>query len=214
MERILIIAPHPDDEVFGCAGLIQHCLQQNKIVNVVVLTDGDAAYPESLIAKDLLASKRRELTFDAAKILRLPTKNIHFLHWEDGKINVNTKKIDELQQIINDLKPDAIFTPHPFEAWNDHIATTEIVQKLFPSEKIYYYCVWLWYSMPTSKIRLLNWKKSLLLRMNCDEHITKKQAIEAYIQPKTAFGQSFSGVLPGLFIKGNQWNKELYFKIK
>lgn len=40
-DRILIIAPHPDDEVLACGGLIQHALKAGAAVRVVYLTHGD-----------------------------------------------------------------------------------------------------------------------------------------------------------------------------
>lgn len=39
---LLVLAPHPDDEVLGFAGLIDAYRRQGKPVEVVVLTDGDA----------------------------------------------------------------------------------------------------------------------------------------------------------------------------
>lgn len=40
-DRILILAPHPDDETIGCAGLIQRALKTGAEVKVVYLTSGD-----------------------------------------------------------------------------------------------------------------------------------------------------------------------------
>ncbi|MEQ2008005.1 MAG: PIG-L family deacetylase [Limisphaerales bacterium] len=41
---VLVIAPHPDDEVIGCAGVMLQALEQKKRVGVVVITSGDG-YP-------------------------------------------------------------------------------------------------------------------------------------------------------------------------
>ena len=41
-DGLLVLAPHPDDEVLGFAGLIDAYLEQGKPVEVVVTTDGDA----------------------------------------------------------------------------------------------------------------------------------------------------------------------------
>jgi LmbE family N-acetylglucosaminyl deacetylase len=41
-DQLLVLAPHPDDEVLGFAGLITAYLEQGKPVEVVVVTDGDA----------------------------------------------------------------------------------------------------------------------------------------------------------------------------
>jgi len=40
-DRVLIFAPHPDDETIGCAGIIQQALKAGADVHVVYLTNGD-----------------------------------------------------------------------------------------------------------------------------------------------------------------------------
>ncbi|MCS7273556.1 MAG: PIG-L family deacetylase [Fimbriimonadales bacterium] len=51
-DRILIIAPHPDDEVLGCGGLIATAAQQGIPVRVVYLTCGDGfAAAAALVAR-------------------------------------------------------------------------------------------------------------------------------------------------------------------
>src|SRR5499427_9522899 len=40
-ESIVIFAPHPDDEVIGCAGIIMQALARGARVKVVDITSGD-----------------------------------------------------------------------------------------------------------------------------------------------------------------------------
>src|SRR3979409_162659 len=42
-ERLLVLAPHPDDEVIGCGGLVALPLRENRPLHVVVATDGAQA---------------------------------------------------------------------------------------------------------------------------------------------------------------------------
>src|SRR5664280_423910 len=39
-DRVLIFAPHPDDETIATAGVIRYCLENNIPVSVVVVTNG------------------------------------------------------------------------------------------------------------------------------------------------------------------------------
>ena len=48
-ESLLIIAPHPDDEVIGCAGLIQRSLNKGNDVYVIILTGGEASHRKKRI---------------------------------------------------------------------------------------------------------------------------------------------------------------------
>ena len=49
--RLLVIAPHPDDEVLGAGGLMQRVKAGGGAVRVVYLTDGDG-YPEGVKKED------------------------------------------------------------------------------------------------------------------------------------------------------------------
>ena len=46
-DRVLVLAPHPDDEVIGCAGVIQRAVAMSLPLRVVFLTYGDAAVIDS-----------------------------------------------------------------------------------------------------------------------------------------------------------------------
>src|SRR2546423_8928728 len=49
--RLLVISPHPDDEVLGTGGLMQHVHSVGGVIRVVYLTDGDG-YPEGVKFED------------------------------------------------------------------------------------------------------------------------------------------------------------------
>lgn len=93
---ILIIAPHPDDAVLCCAGLIQQSISHGKTVRVVNITDGDG-YQEaaaSLSRKPTsattptdmlrLGKTRRKEEIQALSHLGIPKTQIVFLGYPDG----------------------------------------------------------------------------------------------------------------------------------
>src|SRR2546427_801947 len=47
--RIVIVAPHPDDEILGCASLLRRCAQQGLPCLVISVTDGGASHPGSTL---------------------------------------------------------------------------------------------------------------------------------------------------------------------
>src|SRR5258708_3020411 len=42
-EQLLVLAPHPDDEVIGCGGVVARHLRDGRRVQVIVATDGAEA---------------------------------------------------------------------------------------------------------------------------------------------------------------------------
>jgi LmbE family N-acetylglucosaminyl deacetylase len=96
---ILIIAPHPDDETLGTAGVIMQALAQNKEVVVAVLTNGDGyalaastitgVAQENLSTREfeILAKTRQQWLKSSLALIDFPEKNLHFLAYPDGGLS-------------------------------------------------------------------------------------------------------------------------------
>ncbi|MCU1385515.1 MAG: LmbE family protein, partial [Acidobacteria bacterium] len=92
--RLLVIAPHPDDEVLGAGGLMQRVHATGGAVRVVYLTDGDG-YPEGVkeedhiqtpTAKDYLGYGKQRRREARAALVRLGLADAFqtFLGFPDG----------------------------------------------------------------------------------------------------------------------------------
>lgn len=96
-ERILIVAPHPDDESLAPAGLIQEALSKNIPVHVVMMTTGDGYKHATQLNLNVdnpqpedyrtLAGIRRGETLAAMNILGLKDSDVTFLTFNDGSVN-------------------------------------------------------------------------------------------------------------------------------
>lgn len=85
-DRILVIAPHPDDEVLAAGGLINKAVKENIPVYVVVMTCGDAEGKlgkKNIINPVRLGYLRHQETINAAKKLGLPENHVIFLGFPD-----------------------------------------------------------------------------------------------------------------------------------
>lgn len=213
-DKVLIVAPHPDDEVLGCSGLIQRLLREGKQVDVVILSGGGKSHADCCkIDEATLIESRRNLSRKAAKVLGLPLENLHFLDYPDGSIAFDCSETDHLKKLIKTLQPKAIFVPHKGEGWSDHLEAGRIVWALvgkMSGISLYEYCVWFWYY----NVWNIDRKNAFVLKMTKEEHFRKNEAINAYIYPKAPCGNPWSGVLPSVFVWANRWRKELYFRIK
>ena len=210
---VLVMAPHPDDEVFGCGGLIARLVAEDCIPHVVVLTGGEGSHTAccNTPKADIIAA-RRSLTHKAAGELGLSARYIHELNFADGKISGDRgAEYDKLKQLIAALSPQTILVPHHGEGWPDHLAVRELGIELAPKgTDVYEYCVWFWYY----RQRHLDWKQAYRLKMTSEEHRRKLAAIGAYHNALAPCGKPWVGVLPPLFVKANSADTELYFKIR
>jgi LmbE family N-acetylglucosaminyl deacetylase len=94
--RILVVSPHPDDEVLGAGGLIQMALAQGAQVKVVMLTNGDGQVfvPVALNRgvraglRDFVAygEYRQTETLDALATLGVPAEDVFFLGYPDRSL--------------------------------------------------------------------------------------------------------------------------------
>jgi len=83
--RPLILAPHPDDESIGCGGLIAAACAAGLAPIVVILTDGSASHPDSRrFPPPKLAALRELEALQAARILGLSRRHLHFFRQPDG----------------------------------------------------------------------------------------------------------------------------------
>ncbi|MGN1401603.1 MAG: PIG-L deacetylase family protein [Bacillus sp. (in: firmicutes)] len=111
-ERILIIAPHADDEVLGCGGLIEKACRFNNQVKVVVMAVGNIKHPH----KDEAVSwkvRKKELK-DAMEHLGCEDFQVIY-HDKDALLDTVPKKeiISKIDHLINDFHPTMVFIPLP-----------------------------------------------------------------------------------------------------
>lgn len=210
----IVIAPHPDDEIIGCAGLIRQLLKAGKQLDVVILSGGEKSHSGCCqIDEKTLIEARRNLSRQAAQVVGLPLEHLHFLNYPDGNIAYNHLETNRLKQLITEMRPDTIFIPHKGEGWSDHVEAGRIIKKLTEDctdIQLYEYCVWFWYY----NVWNIDWRNARLVKMSKEEHQCKLKAMDAYITPLAPCGKPWSGVLPKVLVKANQWSKELYFRVR
>lgn len=206
--RVLVVAPHPDDEVLGCGGLIKRLCDRGVFPHVVILTKGEGSHRGCCkVSAEELAKARHGLTLKAAGVLGLPEENIHCLDYADGGIP-DSEHDGKLRRIIDELDSEVVMVPHWGEGWPDHVNAAKLVKGLVSSKvEVYEYCVWMWYY----NIWNLDWRNACKLKMSREEHKAKKRAAHEYVGPTAPCGKPWSGVLPELFLKATIAKSELYF---
>src|SRR5205085_59939 len=123
--KIIVIAPHPDDESIGCGGVLRgHCLRGDRVL-AVFLTSGELGL-KHLPREEAWRIREREAR-QAAKILGLA--EVIFLRRPDWCVGDDVKgNAAALAPILKREAPELIYLPHPAEWHPDHKAALPVVR--------------------------------------------------------------------------------------
>lgn len=121
--RALVLAPHPDDEVIGCGGLIVALLRLQVPVHVVLVTDGSGAGGLSAIE-----AARRPDEFRAAA-QRLGASSLALLGLPDGALTTGVELDTALLRQVRDFAPNWLIAPTVHDAHRDHRRVAEAARQ-------------------------------------------------------------------------------------
>jgi LmbE family N-acetylglucosaminyl deacetylase/GT2 family glycosyltransferase len=121
VDRVLCVAPHPDDEVFGCGGLLAAWVDRGCAVHTLILTCGqqDQSAQAAGEGADLAAQRRQESVRAAAE---LGTPAPSFLDLPDRTLRYDTALVAALSQAIAQHAPQLLLLPSLSEPHPDHQA--------------------------------------------------------------------------------------------
>lgn len=164
---VLVLAPHPDDDVFGCGGLIAHLLEHKARVKVLYFCSGEAGNPEGRIDVDLI-SRRESEAVNALRELGIATPN--FLRGKDNKLVKDQKLWEKAYAEMQLDQPDLVLLPDSQDWHPDHeavYAATMIAYRKLKKHKPKVWSYFVWglntpsYIFPLDK-RLENTKKTAM----------------------------------------------------
>lgn len=92
--RVVVIAPHPDDEVLGAGGLLRQLVGLVADVEVLAVTDGERSHPASVVGSrsHLAAIRRRESLLALSRLCdRAPT--VTRLGLPDGQVGDHVEQL-------------------------------------------------------------------------------------------------------------------------
>ena len=155
-KKVLVIAPHQDDESIGCGGTLAKHTKAGGRLEIAFCTSG--------------GEKRMYEAKDAAKILG--SRINHFLQFDIRSLYRNTSQLAErFTELFNRVKPEILFLPFMIDNHQDHVAISRAFSKAYKTKAVncfvYAYSVW------TTLI------PNIIVDIS-DQWETKKQAIECY----------------------------------
>ena len=180
--RLVVVAPHPDDEVLGCGGLIRLHVQRGGHVLVVAVTDGEASHVGSSRwdRASLSAARRAESELGLARLVDRPIAVMR-LGLPDGDVRANARSVERSLERV--LRPaDVVATTWRCDGHPDHEAIGETTA--FTCQAIG--CrlmeapVWMWHWAHPADSRV-PWGRLRALRLPGDAVAAKVSALAAHV---------------------------------
>jgi LmbE family N-acetylglucosaminyl deacetylase len=114
-QRILVVAPHPDDEAMGCGGTVLLHVQSGDRVCVAIVTDGRMSRVGADAAE--VARLRRSEAGEAARLMRV--ERLEWIGFPEGNWSIPALK-DSLRSLLQELRPDVIYAPSRIDFHPEH----------------------------------------------------------------------------------------------
>jgi len=124
--RVMVVAPHPDDEVAGCAGVILLHQQAGDAVSVVHVTDGRRSRASGLDPENT-ARQRREEARGSLATLGIPDS--HWMGLPEGEWSDQVLTL-ELETIIKSRAPDILYAPSRIDFHPEHWKVARVLASL------------------------------------------------------------------------------------
>lgn len=178
--RAIIVAPHPDDEVLPCGGLLNQLTALNRDIVIVAVTDGERSHPGgSWWTQDRLRRHRPWETEQALSTLGCQY-TLFRLGLPDGGVSART---EELVGAISGMLTfsEVVFCPWSFDGHPDHEATARACAAACASNhaRLIEMPIWGWHwSSPSTTS--LPWHRAVKLPLWEEEVSLKRKAFSAF----------------------------------
>jgi LmbE family N-acetylglucosaminyl deacetylase len=173
--HLLVVAPHPDDEVFVAGGLIRACAMDAQKVTVLSVTDGEAA---DLSRSDLGLIRRQEL-LDALRLLSRLHVEVKRLGLRDGKVSQHTNRLHNAILSLCESKT-TIVAPYERDGHPDHEAAGRVCLEIARAYAIplLRYPIWAWHHTDRQSLLRSRWVRFPLRE---DAKRAKRRAIQCFV---------------------------------
>jgi LmbE family N-acetylglucosaminyl deacetylase len=107
----LVVAAHPDDIEFGCAGTVARWVQEGARVTYALVTNGAAGSSDPAMTRERLAELREAEARASAKVVGVD--QVEFLGYEDGLLEPTLEVRKEIVRLIRRVRPEVVVTTDP-----------------------------------------------------------------------------------------------------
>ena len=141
VERVLVVAAHPDDIDFGASGTIAGFTKAGFEVTYAIVTNGDAGGFDPDVPRSEIPRIRQEEQRAAAACVGVT--DVRFLGYVDGELTVTHDLRRDISRVIRQVRPQRLLAQSPERNWArlgashpDHMAAGEAtIQAVYPDAR-------------------------------------------------------------------------------
>lgn len=181
--RAVIVAPHPDDEVLGCGGLMQLLAAAGRPMQLISVTDGSASHPGSTRwPVDRLSVVRPQESAEALRRLGLPMHSLKWLRggFTDTQVALQEQALSEFIQSYLHAN-DVLFTTWREDGHSDHEAVGRA--SVEAARRVGAVChelpVWTWH-WATPEDAAVPWQRARKIVLSPNHVARKRHAAHAF----------------------------------
>ena len=134
-DPVVVLAPHMDDEIAGCGGVLCKHIQAGARVTVIYLTDGRRGDPTLyqeprdkqaiLTAEDALVARRKREARASADVIGI--NDLVFLDQPDGQLEVTDELTTRIRELLIKVRPHVVYLPSVLDSHEDHWAANRVL---------------------------------------------------------------------------------------
>jgi LmbE family N-acetylglucosaminyl deacetylase/glycosyltransferase involved in cell wall biosynthesis len=125
---VLVLAPHFDDEVLGCGGLLAQLTASGAVVRLLFLTDGGGGR-EAVADRESYRLRRRQEALAVAAVLGVA--GCDYLDLPDGALDQHLDQAAAgVRRALLSQRPELLLCPSPLEVSADHRAAFAALHRL------------------------------------------------------------------------------------
>ena len=187
-QRVCIFAPHPDDEILGCGGLLQQLAENGNSIVLIHVTNGTQSHPNSQVySQEKLNIIRPQESSKALEVLGIAHQVTTIaLNLIDG--SVFTQQDQFHQKLSTIIQPDDILiTTFIHDGHPDHEATGQVVASFAKQHHLacYQVLIWAWHWAKPADSRI-PWHCAMRVDLTAEQLQRKIEAITCFESQVTA----------------------------
>jgi len=121
-KRILVLSPHPDDDMIGAGGVLLKSLHNGCLVKTICLTTG-----ERVIEGEMVEAREQETTLVSA----VSGIVVEFWRYSAHTWTVDAQSIRRFHKVMEEWKPQVVFLPFLADDHEDHRRASELWYEAF-----------------------------------------------------------------------------------